>query len=586
MTPKRQTSPTLVLVTTVSCFVVFAFFLLSFDANVSNAQGPIQVAAADPASAAQGTLNLNVRVNGKGFKNGAKAKWLVTGTTDPGGVTVNSTTFVSSTELTANITVADTAVIANFDIAVENSDGRGGKGTELFAVLAKGGNAGGVSNCPAPIPAPTSDTKCYAAMPGCLDVTFGTNGIVITDPSVNQVGYNRPTGLLVQPDGEIIATGLTSAGINTNLDFVALRYNSDGSLDKTFGDPDPLNPPLRLGYVRTPFSTDYDPSQTSLLQPDGKIVLAGSAKSSGVDVWAVVRYKTDGTLDPSFGIGGKKTLSVSNSLVQDIAIQSDGKLVLVGKPDFTIMRLNQDGSPDASFGTGGKVTASPSSKKGGSGMAYAVAIQRIPAVSGEERIVVGGWAANSPTVFALMRFGPDGTVDSTFGSGGRAYASFFGLGDQIRAIELDQSNRIVAAGLTSIGNSNCGPYVVDAAVARFTQNGALDNSFSGDGKVSTDGYGGYNSADGLLLQADGKIVITGQDSSSDGIVDDFMLMRYNENGTPDSSFGILGTGIVTTDTSHDDWSYAIAQQPWDGKIVLVGMSSTSHKNMALARYWP
>jgi hypothetical protein len=90
-------------------------------------------------AAEQGTLNLNVKVTGKGFKSGAKAKWLVTGTTDTGGVTVNSTTFVSSTELSANITVADGATIANYDIQVLNSDGRGGKGTELFAVTAKGG---------------------------------------------------------------------------------------------------------------------------------------------------------------------------------------------------------------------------------------------------------------------------------------------------------------------------------------------------------------------------------------------------------------------------------------------------------------
>jgi hypothetical protein len=92
-------------------------------------------------STAQGTVNLNVKVTGKGFKNGAQAKWFVTGTTNPGGVTVNSTAFVSSTELTANITVSDTATIANFDIQVLNSDGRGGKGTELFAVTAKGNAA-------------------------------------------------------------------------------------------------------------------------------------------------------------------------------------------------------------------------------------------------------------------------------------------------------------------------------------------------------------------------------------------------------------------------------------------------------------
>jgi uncharacterized delta-60 repeat protein len=89
-----------------------------------------------------------------------------------------------------------------------------------------------------------------------------------------------------------------------------------------------------------------------------------------------------------------------------------------------------------------------------------------------------------------------------------------------------------------------------------------------------------------LLQTDGKIVITGGNASSDNSVQDFALVRYNDDGTPDSSFGILGTGVVTTDTNPADWSYAVAQQPWDGKIVLAGISSFSHRNMALARYWP
>ncbi len=99
----------------------------------------IQVTSADPNTAPQATVNLNVLVKGKGFKKGAVAKWLVTGTADPGGVTVNSTTFVNSTELVANIDVAEAAVISLYDIQVRNADGRIGKGTELFRVVAKGG---------------------------------------------------------------------------------------------------------------------------------------------------------------------------------------------------------------------------------------------------------------------------------------------------------------------------------------------------------------------------------------------------------------------------------------------------------------
>src|SRR5688500_5727536 len=172
MTHSRRT-PTLL---TLLCL---GFLFLNRFITDAQAQ-QIQVNAADPPVAEQGTLSLDVKVTGKGFKNGAQAKSFVTGTTNPGGVTVNSTTFVSSTELRANITVVDNAEIANFDIQVLNSDGRGGKGTELFRVTAKGGGNG---TCPPMQPAPTSDTKCYDTLPGCLDSTFAGVGYVHTDPN-------------------------------------------------------------------------------------------------------------------------------------------------------------------------------------------------------------------------------------------------------------------------------------------------------------------------------------------------------------------------------------------------------------------
>src|SRR5205085_8849233 len=115
MKPAQMTLSTLM-------FLRLAALFLILGAAVSSADAQVQVSAANPSSTAQGTINLNVKVTGKGFKNGAKAKWTVTGTTDTGGVTVNSTAFVNSTEVDANISVSDTAVIANFDIAVTNSD--------------------------------------------------------------------------------------------------------------------------------------------------------------------------------------------------------------------------------------------------------------------------------------------------------------------------------------------------------------------------------------------------------------------------------------------------------------------------------
>ena len=105
---------------------------------VPEAAAQIAVTAADPPSGEQGTLNLSVKITGKGFKNGAKANFFKTDTSDPAGVNVKSTQFVSSTQLIANIDITDTAALSLFDIEVRNADGRTGKGTELFSVVQKG----------------------------------------------------------------------------------------------------------------------------------------------------------------------------------------------------------------------------------------------------------------------------------------------------------------------------------------------------------------------------------------------------------------------------------------------------------------
>jgi uncharacterized delta-60 repeat protein len=572
-------------------FMNAAFLFLNLGGAVSTAQAQqIQVTAADPSAAAQGTVNLNVKVTGKGFKNGAKTKFFVTGTTDTGGVTVNSTTFVNSTELTANITVADAAVIANFDIQATNPDGRGGKGTELFAVTPKGG---GPNACPTPAPPPTGVANCYGISAGCLDTTFGVNGLVITSPGTSQGSESR--AVLVQTDGKIVVAGDTPDIVNgTGNDFVVVRYNVDGTLDTTFGDPDPANPPSRLGYVRTSFSsTAGEYVFAAALQSDGKIIVSGSASvpsgQSSKTVMAVARYSASGSLDLAFGSAGKMTVDMSGAFARAVAIQADGKIVLVGDLNFSVARLNPNGSLDASFGTGGTLTVNPSTSKQGSGKAFGVVIQRIPSMTGEERIVVGGWAvagSSATADFALMRFKPNGAIDGTFGSSGRVLTDFFGFGDYLKSLALDANNRIVAVGETS--TNACGLYAHDFGIARYNENGSLDSGFNGNGRQTADIYGGWDIAQGIVIQPDGKIVISGNAHSSDNSLDDFALLRLNSNGTRDSSFGLVGNGIATTDFfGSEDWSYAVTRQPSDGKIVASGVAYVNGlSNIAVARYWP
>src|SRR6266511_3863197 len=554
MMPK--TTPRVILV----CLALGLVIFLSANSQTAEAQ-QIQVNAADPPAAEQGTINLNVKVTGKGFKNGAKAKWFVTGTTDPGGVTVNSTAFVSSTELTANITVSDTAVIANFDIQVLNSDGRGGKGTELFAVTAKGQAA-----CPALQPAPTSDSKCYDFASGCFDTTFGGNGFVTTDLPTSGEGANA---VVIQPDGKIVVAAQANSA-STGYDFVVLRFNADGSLDTSFGDPDPLNPLLRLGYTVTAVTSVSDWARAVLLQPDGKIVVGGAANNS--QDMAAVRYHVDGTLDSTFGSGGIVRVNFSSrysAAGYDLGQQSDGKLVLFGSANnqFGVARLNSNGSLDSSFGSGAKLVVNASGGKNGTSSGKSLAFQRVPAVTGEERIVVGGTSranSNGYLDWSLMRLRPDGSTDTTFGTNG-----------------------IVAVGNINSG-SPCGAYVSDSAVVRYTQDGGLDGSFSG-GKQVVDIYGGINNFYGLAFQADGKILtfgnaynayISGLDRKALHVV----LMRFNVDGSRDASFGLLGNGVVAVDvTANGGDGAAVVVQPPDGKIVGVGPVGSY---MFVSRYLP
>jgi hypothetical protein len=126
--------------------VILAFLAIVTVFGIIPASAQISVTSAIPNSTTQGTINLDVTVGGKGFKNGATAQWFISGTTNPGGVTVNSTAFVNSNTLTANITVSSTAYVGGFDIVVKNTDGRTGKGTELFAVI-QNGNSSTAASC-------------------------------------------------------------------------------------------------------------------------------------------------------------------------------------------------------------------------------------------------------------------------------------------------------------------------------------------------------------------------------------------------------------------------------------------------------
>src|SRR5262245_34666415 len=184
---------------------------------------------------------------------------------------------------------------------------------------------------------------------GTLDASFGTGGKVTTDFADAGDGVGA---IAVQPDGKLVAAG--AATINGQADFALARYNRDGTLDTSFG---------RGGQVTTDFGGRYEGAGSVALQWDGKIVVAGGSVIGFYDNFALARYGSDGTLDTTSGSDGKVVTNFGevSAHADSVAVQPDGKIVVAGYAnidggeDFALVRYNSNGSLDTSFGSGGKV---------------------------------------------------------------------------------------------------------------------------------------------------------------------------------------------------------------------------------------
>jgi uncharacterized delta-60 repeat protein len=350
---------------------------------------------------------------------------------------------------------------------------------------------------------------------GSLDASFGSGGKVTTD-FFGFRGNESAEGIALQPDGKIVLAGDLGLG---GFSFALARYNSDGSLDTNFGGG---------GKVITPFGGTTEGAHAITIQRDGKIVAVGATvTASGNLGFALVRYNSDGSLDNSFGSSGKVTTDfsgVGEAGANAVAIQSDGKIVAAGSAlqdfdlttfDFALARYNRDGSLDVSFGSGGKVTTD---FFGARDEARAIALQ-----SGG-KLVLAGSARNSTSFdFALARYNGNGSLDASFGSGGKTTTDFSGSGgsDGANAIAIQSNGRILAAGFAFNGTTD-----FDFALTRYDSNGSLDASFGSGGKVTTDFFGNLDQANAIAIQSDGKIVLAGFALNSETTFD-FALARYD-----------------------------------------------------------
>ncbi|MBI4660184.1 MAG: hypothetical protein HY735_15195 [Verrucomicrobia bacterium] len=360
----------------------------------------------------------------------------------------------------------------------------------------------------------------------------------------------------LQTDGKIVVAGYSNNGGAP--DFALARYHVDGSLDTSFGPG---------GKVTTNFGAS-DEARSVAIQSDGKIVAAGHS-SSGVSDFALARYNSDGSLDESFGAGGKVTtdFNAGEDFGRSVAIQSDGKIVVAGVAggSFALARYRSDGGLDTTFGTSGKVTADfgTSSSEGNS-----VAIQ------GDGKIVVAGFSVGANYDYALARYNSDGSLDTSFGTGGKVITAVGSSHDEAFSIAVQLDGKILVAGY-SFNNAHA-----DFALVRYNLDGSLDTSFGTGGKVATAIGSDDDAGFSVGLQADGRIVVAGYSRSASY---DFALVRYNNGGNLDTSFG-AGGKVTTAIGAGEDIGKGVATQA-NGRIVVAGRSHTgSNLDFALVRY--
>jgi uncharacterized delta-60 repeat protein len=373
---------------------------------------------------------------------------------------------------------------------------------------------------------------------GALDAAFGSGGTATTNFGSNDAAH----AVVIQPDGKIIAAGLSTNPKTLSGSLDVARYNPNGTLDTSFGS---------RGQATNKI-TQSRPSGTGVaLQPDGKIVTVTAAGGYAI----VERLTAAGILDKTFNGTGQVFTSYGTNTGVDaraVAIETVNgvaKIVVAGGVSggpgvysLALTRYNLDGSLDASFGSGGK--ALHLLPEGGNFGYFGLAVQP------DGKIVAVGTVDQAVNGFTVARYNVDGTLDAGFGADGTGLIFNHAIDGVAAAVVIQPDGKIVAGGWGTYAPS----MGYDFALVRYNGDGSLDMTFSG-GVVQTTVTNGPDYLFGLALQSDGKVVATGSSG---------YMVRYNPDGTLDTGFG--AGGVAPTAGGN-----ALAIQS-DGKIVTVGVS--------------
>ena len=381
-------------------------------------------------------------------------------------------------------------------------------------------------------------------------------GTVITE--FGPGAYPEAHAAVFWPRAKVVVAGHVS--FPDRIGFALARYSTvDGSLDPTFGND---------GKVTTPFSDTFAVVH-ALARRGSRIVAAGVAGSDG----ALAQYMEDGELDLSFGTFGKvKTnfgkdeeftaVGIVQPIFQQTSIVAAGTTgtYATDSHDFAVAFYDANGVPLSQIGNGGRVTipffAGPKIPVAMDDHATALAVQP------NGKVVVAGYATTGSGCtldanFALARLNLDGTLDTTFGKAGKVLTNI-GVLDLLTGVAIQADGKIVAAGTT---RANCGANDAQLVLVRYLANGTIDGSF-GVGGIATANFDPAltESATGLQIQADGKLVVVGRTSPvSGGVPNGFsaIVARFMPTGMPDPSFGVGGYTLGHAGDG-DDYTYGEA----------------------------
>lgn len=388
--------------------------------------------------------------------------------------------------------------------------------------------------------------------PGNLDKSFGVAGASLyqlsgtTENSANDIAIDR--------FGRIVVAGQTTVGAESR--FALARLNADGKLDLSFAG----------GIVTADIVTSNTLSNYAnaiAIDSENRIVAAGVYNGDP----AIIRYTEDGQLDTTFGAAGVTTTSVSGiNLIQDIAIDSEGRIVAIGysyddaedeTPDALVLRYNSNGGLDTSFGESGYVAFE---------LSQVTVASYVIAVDSQDRIIIAGHGENKVTVGRLTS---EGEFDTTFGTSSGYIATTVSSTDAVYGVKLDSKNRIIVAGAVESGAG------YSIFIMRLTADGLLDTTFNGTGSNTYSGPADSASSEtgGVVVDPLDRIIVVKSEVYSEVVTT--IIARVLPTGALDQSFGVYSNGISRVHDVDAAFRVNTIALNHQGKVVVGGISDNS-----------